>query len=131
MSRRDIETVCTLAAHLAQRTVTPERDELGHEFGGFSATPQEAAEDAMYLQRLGRRAMRALNRAGTWKDGKVIYTEGQCLEEFGRIEAQAAEVLDRYEGLKALCGDHPFVPECLEIQGLPTNHPKDSEGYCI
>ena len=131
MSKADIVAVTTLAAHLAQRTVTPEHDELGHEFGGFSATPHEASEDAMRLQRRGRRAMRALNRAGTWKDGKVIYTEGQCVEEFRRIEAQATEVLDRYEGLMALCEDHPFVPECLEILGLPTNYPKDSEGYCI
>lgn len=113
MSRRDIETVCTLAAHLAQRDTIQGTVMAGRD-------PSLCAQDAMTLQRLGRRARN--NGRKRWvppPDRTPDYSPDEFLAECARIGGEVARVLSPYglyprdfvvghDGLTilALQGDH-------------------------
>lgn len=126
MSKRDIETVCTLAAHLAYVTAIHLDDPTWEV--KITRPASECAADAMALQRLGRSAMRALDRYSDSEAGASpgAYTGRELQERWRQIEEDADEVLRPY-GLTAHCHDHPFIAECLCIGGLPDNHPNEKE----
>lgn len=128
MSKRDITAVCTLAAHLAQCLEFSDAPEhAGETIGGDYRDAARVAADAMKLQRLGKSAMKALDKAHTLK--KPRYTQEQLDNHWQQIGEKAREVLTPY-GLKAECRDEPFTPECLYIIGLPANQ-TDGEGFAI
>lgn len=132
MSKRDITVVCELAAHLACCEIMNAQRQDGP--GVYQVDGPAIAADAMKLQRLGRSAMRALDRYSDSEAGASpgAYTEWELQERWRQIEEYADEVLRPY-GLTAHCHDHPFIAECLCISGLPDNHPneKDCGGYRI
>lgn len=104
MSKHDITTVCTLAAHLMQHA-----DHFGHSLDpvtngeikrrGYSDwMPWHAALHAMELQRLGRSAR---NNAKRYQDlATSIRHDAQVI----RIQTQAKEILSPY-GLQACVYD--------------------------
>lgn len=128
MSKREIIAVTTLAAHLAKR-YQPRTDAAVE-----NLPASRCAADALALQRLGRSAMRALDRYSDSEAGASpgAYTERDLQERWRQIEEDADKVLRPY-GLVAHCHDHPFIAECLCIGGLPDNHPNEQEcgGYRI
>lgn len=83
MSRADILTVCTLAAHLAVRGE------------GVMDKPPQAAVDALALQRLGRRTNRMFAFAKAEKDYYGTKLEAM-VQEKGRIEAAGEAILKPY-----------------------------------
>lgn len=127
MSKHDITTVCTLAAHLALRSPADHRPDPDFP-GGTNRYPFPAdriAVDAMKLQRLGRQAFtNAIHRCNGTKD------EVKCIAANMRYLAQATEILKPY-GLKAKVGGEPRGC-CLHILGL-RGHTMggDSDGFGI
>jgi|SRR5579872_4688260 len=122
MSKRDIETVCTLAAHLALR-------DLDNAFTAGIATGEhmnasKAAQDAMTLQRLGRSTRNAVKRYAGRGNEKLARAEWA----FSNIKGRAEHVLSPY-GLKATFRDDPVLGAGLVIIGLPSNG--DGEGFAI
>jgi hypothetical protein len=111
MSRRDIETVCTLAAHLALHSTYAK-------LGDVATLGPRAAQDAMTLQRLSARARRCAGRLACG-----VYTQQQWEDEMQRLDRAVDEVLRPY-GLDGRARDHG-----LRIVGLPSNG--DGEGYAI
>lgn len=128
MSKRDIQTVCTLAAHLAiEAKVLSLKDP-----SRFREASQCAA-DAMALQRLGRSAMNALDRLSASEAGRALhaYTQEDLEWAWQIVINKATEILSPYR-LKAECRDEPFKPECLYILGLPGNTlGGEEDGYGI
>lgn len=124
MSKRDIQTVCTLAAHLAQRQ---EHIVTGiMEYEDYIKKPAECAADAMTLQRLGRRArnneVKRCNVPGYyWEDAGDSRPSKDCKyqAEFTRIALRVRELLKPY-GLRASLGGDPRGC-CLHVLGLPGN----------
>lgn len=118
MSKRDILTVCELAAHLMVAGLPP----------GVTAPHHSAprcAADAMALQRLGARCKRwAVNR-----HIRKQYWDGL---EYRRIGAEAEKILRPY-GLTAKPKSYPMNerPGCLMINGLPGNTGGDESGFGI
>lgn len=88
MSKRDIETVCTLAAHLALSTgVGP----------GNRSVALSAAADAMRLQRLGRRARNNAAKRWTPPDERgPEYEIGPYMDECARITGEVERLLSPY-----------------------------------
>lgn len=113
MSRREIVAVCELAAHLAQWPY------LHRDIAAYQQ-PSQCAQDAMTLQRLGRRARN--NGRKRWvppPDRTPDYSPDEFLAECARIGGEVARVLSPYglyprdfvvghDGLTilALQGDH-------------------------
>lgn len=135
MSKRDIQTVCELAAHLALRDAlsTP----------GHSPTPCHIvapmyASDAMRLQKLGARARRMYAKNADWRSRGVPNYRGwgpaQAREEDKRITEELLKVLNPY-GLHATLVDGYSEREdslCLFILGLPGNTLSgDQEGFGV
>lgn len=116
MSKRDIETVCTLAAHLAQ--VNKPGSERNGLFCAWDAP--RCAADAMRLQQLGRSA-RNLLKSDADDQREMIWLQ--------RISDQSREILLPY-GLGAVV-DYDTEPHYFII-GLPGNTGGgDQEGFGI
>lgn len=73
----------------------------------------------MALQRLGQRAMRALDKRSACEAGRSPqdYSQQELEDEWERVTNQANVLLRPY-GLSAKCSDEPFGAECLYIVGL-------------
>lgn len=109
MSKADIENVTALAAHLSLTWATR------HYFQRPKfMSASTAAQDAMKLQRLGRRATRNAERYCNITDYEPRYNQ-----ECTRILKAAAEILDTYDLVPKLSGDPRGY--CLKIKGLPGN----------
>lgn len=122
MSKRDIETVCCLAAHFALKSAV-------NLSGPDGPLAPRCAADAMTLQRLGRRARR--NAAKRWIHPANRNTREEIqpyLEECQRIHREAQALLHPY-GL----GREVIVHrDGLTIPGLPGNTlGGDDSGYGI
>jgi len=114
MSRREIVAVCELAAHLALRDakLAPLGPATIHNKAG------QFAQDAMTLQRLGRRARRHIEKC----DARQGIYWGASVEH-ERIERQGDQLLAPY-GLTAKLGNTGLC-----IIGLPSNG--DGEGFGV
>jgi hypothetical protein len=144
MSKQDIVNVCTLAAHLAMRmsanvpAPTGRHDKHIGEYLKPKVFPATAANLAMQLQRLGRRARSNEVRRS---EGGDYYREVNGLpapdcpysKEAVRIGTLALEILQPF-GLHASVGGEPRG-FCLFIPGLPGNTLEadgpDSPGFGI
>lgn len=95
MSKRDIETVCTLAAHLAYATFLALDDPTVSV--KITRRAEDCAADAMRLQRLGRRARN--NAAKRWQPPDQRgpeYDIGPYMDECARITGEVERVLSPY-----------------------------------
>lgn len=136
MSKRDILTVCMLAAHLAQRQHTVETG-IGC-FEEYIRQPQQCAADAMALQRLGRSARNMYARNAAWRASPLPdyhqWGPAKAREQDKRIREQAAVILRPY-GLTCDLSDGSTATDsgpCLHILGLPGNTlGGDEAGYGI
>lgn len=128
MSKRDILTVCTLAAHLALRDAltTP-----GHSPVPCHDAAGNYAADAMRLQRLGRRARNNETKRCNLRDYYSEEDHGcKYNGEQARMSLLLRDILTPY-GLKGYVGGDPRG-YCLHILGLPGNGMGgDQEGFGI
>lgn len=118
MSKQDILNVSTLTAHLMAR--------VEHSSERFIRTAASVAQDAMALQKLGRRANKLAERACS----DSSYSEEKQAAEEARIASKVDNILRPY-GLTAKISSDPRG-YCLKIQGLPGNTwGGDEEGFGI
>lgn len=118
MSKRDIETVCCLAAHLAVKSQMLQGEGLVT-FGPALYRAPRCAADAMALQRLGRSARNLVKRG----------TGGQrAMDWVQRIVNDGNTVLKPY-GL-GCCFDFDEAPHFFVV-GLPGNGNDPSDGFGV
>lgn len=111
MSKRDIETVCTLAAHLALKdaeTVSPHTD-----LSSPRANAGIYAQDAMTLQRLARNIR-----------NKAKHIESVPWGTYLRVMCDKGEAVLKPYGLVG-----EFSKDGITIIGLPSNG--DGDGFAI
>ena len=115
MSKRDIITVCTLAAHLAQRKRASLPDPEPGEIWEEKLPPARCAADAMKLQRLAQNLRGRCVRAGRTKWD--VYLDNMC--------AKIGAVLKPYGLTAAVSG------KGIRIEELPSNDASRAEGFGI
>lgn len=124
MSKREIQNLCTLAAHLARHQamvliegetrVIPIRPHEG-------LLCQRAAFDAMALQRLGRRTR------NMFKKLSMNYRIEWAVHQKGLIQEAADKILKPYGLRSEVSGEYTD----FFILGLPSNTQDPESGYAI